>query len=171
MTKFLYKIILPRADKIVCRDNKSYKIAKYYNESSVYYKDFAIDIINSVLKESKEEWDNNYLIINWNPYVKSKSDWKNLFSYANSEIYDKVYFIPGDISQDLPIYQIIKSQANNLEIYDRTKYTIEEIVDFFSKSQWWLWARLHFLLILHLASKKYYPIVYQDKVQKVLNNN
>ena len=43
--KILYKYLLPKAHRIVCRDKVSYATALQYNHQSLQYQDFAITII------------------------------------------------------------------------------------------------------------------------------
>lgn len=42
----LYSYILPKADKIVCRDEQSYKTAYHYNKKSQLYSDFVIPLVD-----------------------------------------------------------------------------------------------------------------------------
>ncbi len=178
-TRILYDFLLPRAKKIVVREEKSFNIAQKYNWNVALYRDFALDVFEAGLEKQHKNGSNKeklseagleneqYSLINWNPYIKNKTDWKKLFEFVkNSDCL--VYFVPGDIAEDLWIYQILKLHYPNLQIYDRTKYNIDEIISFFANAECWLWTRLHFLLLLKFLNKQYQSISYQDKIDKLI---
>lgn len=44
--KILYKYLLPKADKIICREESSYKVAHRYNKKSQLFTDFSVPVID-----------------------------------------------------------------------------------------------------------------------------
>jgi hypothetical protein len=61
----LYSYILPKADKIVCRDEQSYKTAHHYNKKSQLYSDFAIPLVDRYRQYSQHHIQT---IISHDPY-------------------------------------------------------------------------------------------------------
>lgn len=167
-TKYLYNFLLPKAKNIVVREKDSFNIAKSYNKNTIQYHDFAIDVLDK-FKIEKKSISNN-ILINWNPYIKSKYDRQKLFKACQIQNNEKIYFVPWDISEDISVYQILRSQYKNIEIYDRSDKSIKEIIDFFSTAKSGVGARLHFLLILKYLSIPYQSISYQDKISKLIDN-
>lgn len=171
LTDLLYKILLPRANKIILRDKYSFEIVNNYtNNNSLLYRDFALDVFDivSTVWCPKCLKDNNFSLINANPYIKDTSSRKSLFKFLadNSE---NIYFVPWDIWEDIVSYKILKSECEKLKIYDRTVSSVFEIYSFFSCATNWLWARLHFLLLLKYLSIPMKSIAYQDKVTKLID--
>ena len=78
------------------------------------------------------------------------------------------YFFPADIKEDIKFYSLLKSQCEDLQIYDWTNKTIQETFDFFAKAKYWVWARLHFLLLLKYLDKDFDALSYQEKIDKLI---
>ena len=170
--KYLYNYILPRAKKIILREKYSFELAKKYNQNSYLYEDFAFE---SLVKWSKtnidinlDKW--NYVVYNVNKYVEnSETIWKCINFYEKNKIFDQVY-MPFDMNyNDQKYYEILKKYIPNLKFWDWTRYSLDENIKFLACSKAWIWARLHFLIVMKYFWKTFLPFVYQEKVQKFLD--
>lgn len=71
-SKLLYRMMLPFAREIVCREQGSYRIATQYTDKVVLYHDFAIDVLeevkraNKMQKEAEKDLE-KYVLINFIP--------------------------------------------------------------------------------------------------------
>ena len=70
----LYRMMLPYAHEIVCREQGSFDIARRYTDKLVLYHDWAIDVIDSINQKLKTEIIKNtgnvinqYILINFIP--------------------------------------------------------------------------------------------------------
>ena len=166
LTKRLFKYILPRAKKTICREKTTYnRVNNYWKNNAVLYDDFSKEIFESNQK-SKEEKN---LLINISPKYFNKENLKNIKNFVEKHSSDrKKIFFPADINIDKVLFTDIRKIIPNLEIYDRTKHTLQDTIDLFSTCVAWIWSRLHFLYPLKLFGKEFENISNSDKVKKVL---
>lgn len=168
----IYNFILPRAKKIILREKWSLELAKKYNERSYLYEDFAFE---SLVSWSKNNVDINvdkgkYVVYNVNKYVENPETINSCKDfYEKYKNFDQVY-MPFDINyNDQKYYQILKQYIPNLKFYDWTQHSLDESIKFLACSKAWIWARLHFLIVMKYFWKDFFPFVYQEKVQKFLD--
>lgn len=69
---------------------------------------------------------------------------------------------------DVPLYETIQKHIPDIKIYDRTQYTLLETLALFYYTSGGIGARLHFLYPLKLMHKPLHPLVYKDKVRKLI---
>ena len=167
-TKRLFKYILPRAQKIICREKISYErtIANWWKKA-VLYEDFSKQIFE--LYSWKKEKNN--ILINISPKYFNKKNIekiKNFIWKYNSNC--KKIFFPADINIDKEIFTKIRKTIPDLEIYDRTKHSLKDSIELFLSCKWWIWSRLHFLYPLKIFNKNFESISDSDKVMKIIKN-
>lgn len=164
--KFLYKFLLPKAKNIIVREKFSYQIAKKYNPNSILYHDFAYDVFKQFQWKPKSK---DYVLVNINTYISNSQTFAEIKRFADN--YENKYFMPFDMYNDVRLYEKLKSQISDLQYYDWTKKDLMQIFEFMWWAQSWIWARLHFLLILHWFGKSINPLFYQEKIKKFFENN
>lgn len=167
-TKRLYSMLLRKAKSITVRENFSYDIASTYNKNVSLYHDFAYDILDRV--HVTEEMNREpYYIINVNPYIWNEETKTKIMEFVKTNNETATYrFVPWEIWSDWWYYELLRIHIPELRYYDRTENSIDEICSFFSWSSWWIAARLHVLLLLKYYNKSLIPLVYQEKVQKII---
>lgn len=168
ITKILYNLTLRKAEKIIVRENTSFKLVQKYNKNTELYHDFALDVMNDCKWWIRiDDW--NYIVINVNSHImKSQENINKIMNFINKYKWIQTYFFPCDMCDDLKYFGFWKNKISNLEIYDRTKWTVKKTLNFLAWSRDSIWTRLHFLLVLKYFGKKFEPIVYQEKIQKLI---
>lgn len=178
-TKRLYKYLLPKAQKIICREVWSEKIAKKYSTGNiVLYEDFSKKILSSMIEGSKSlsSLQENIILINIWPKYFTKDNLNKIKKYISTAVggdlkssrKHKTIFFPADINYDKQFYTQLRKEIPELEIYDRTKHSLSETIDLFKSCLWWVWSRLHFLYPLKLFKKDFISISSSDKVKKMI---
>ena len=162
--------MLPLARRIVCRDLESYHTAQMYTDQVDLYHDFALDILDIYRAQSPVS-DSKIAIINCNPYIRSEDTIQLFLSFARQYPDHQLYFIPGDMNEDLSYYYQLQTMIPHLQLYDWTKYSIPEICKFFAQVSFGIGARLHILMLLHYFQKPFQALTYQDKIIKILGQS
>lgn len=167
-TNLLYKLTLPRAKSIIVREQKSYSICEKYTKNIALYHDFAFDVVKLFLENKSNE--ENKVLINLNTYINNLESIEKIksFSKENSDI--SQFFVPFDMFNDLKLFENIKKELPNIQLYDWTVHPLKNTFEFLSSCRSGIWARLHFLLILHWFGKKVTPLAYQEKINKFFSN-
>lgn len=170
-TKLLYNYLLHKAKQIVVREDFSFDIAKHIlweNDHKLkLYHDFSLDLINS-LKIAKQEKNDKYIIINLSIHALHNDSHEKIKQYCGQHKgYNKIFFY-CDYDDDKNYFTSLEKEIPDLEMYDWTKHTIQESLELMNNSEWWIWARLHFLYPLKLFGKKYISLTHSDKIRNVL---
>lgn len=55
------------------------------------------------------------------------------------------------------------------EVYDRTQHSLKDTLTLFANARYAIGTRLHFLILTDYYGVSYEPLVYQEKITKVLN--
>ena len=166
-TKKLYKYLLPKAQKIICREVVSVSRAKKYikNDSKVLlHSDFSKDL----LLDKNGTKQNKTILINISPKHFNKQNLNKIKQYTLKYKGYKKIFLPADINFDKQFYSSLRKIVPDLEIYDRTKHTLSETVDLFKSCHGGIWSRLHFLYPLKVFKKELVSISSSDKVKKMI---
>lgn len=80
----------------------------------------------------------------------------------------KKIFFPCDMNDDKHYFGSIKKHIPSLEIYDRTRHSLQDTLSLFYHADGGVGARLHFLLPLKLYDKPLVAIPYADKINKLI---
>lgn len=170
--KLLYAIILPRAKSIVMRDETSYEVALQYNKNAVFYKDFAVPVVEKLYQNSSSQAVNSsshtYIVLNLHPSIASESNQEKLVQFAKKHKSATPYYVPC-ATEDKKIYTTLQKKIPGLLLYDWTKYSAREIVSFFAQAKAWIGARLHFLLLLQHTNVPLAPLIYAQKIKKLID--
>jgi len=171
-TKNLFKYILHKAKKIICREKISYERAiDNWWKNVISYEDFSKQIFQSFSSQNSSGWQKDVILINISPKYFNKKNIEKIKSFVwkhNSDC--KKIFFPADINIDKELFTEIRKSIPDLEIYDRTKHSLKDSIELFSSCKWWIWSRLHFLYPLKIFGKEFESISDSDKVVKVINN-
>lgn len=171
-TKRLFKYILHRAQKIICREKISYeRVIKNWWKSTILYEDFSKQIFQDSFSQRLLKWQNNNILINISPKYFNKKNIEKIknFVWKYSSDCKKIFF-PADINIDKELFTKIRKDIPDLEIYDRTKHNLKDSIELFSDCIWWIWSRLHFLYPLKIFNKDFESISDSDKVAKIILN-
>lgn len=167
-TKLLYRFLLGRARSITVRDATSGTVAKYFSTRVHLYHDFALDVLEK-LKPTISSTDRApYHIINVNPYIRNEQTKEHIRNLSEKYPHDEFRYIPGEMESDQLYVSEIRAIIPTLQLYDRTTYHIHDSVSFLAWAGESIAARLHVLICLHEFSVPYVPLVYQEKISKLL---
>jgi len=135
MTKILYNLTLPKAQQIVVREKKSYSTALAYNENVILHRDFAQDVVEYLSTSIKLKEDQDYILINLNSYISNKKSLREIKSFISNYYKHTKYYVPFDIDNDMKYYYILKKDIPELELYDWTKNSLEDTLNFFANAE------------------------------------
>lgn len=170
-TNILYNLTLRQAEKIVVREKTSYELAKKYNKNTELYHDFALDVID-LAKNELVERKSDYILINVNSHImKDEKNIEKILNFVKENEWKQIYFFSCDFYDDLKYYDFFCEKIPGMKLYDRTKYSIKETLKFLAGCENAIWTRLHFLLVLKYLGKNFVPIVYQEKIEKLILQN
>jgi len=151
------------------RDSGSYAIAKKYNSNVVEAKDFAYDVLQKCdIKKQK----NSKVVVNCNPYIRSHKTKQRILRYTDThnKKWQTIWYIPAEIWIDDIFFDDLLKENPEFKLYDRTKHSLTHTINILANSAYWIGARLHFLLLLDHYGVSYEPLIYQEKITKVLLN-
>ncbi len=197
-TKSLFKYIIHRAKKIVCREKISGERAvSGWCKNVVCYEDFSKEIFKDsspclqwhsrvILNETKwseesinvnkdsslcSEWQKKNILINISPKYFDETNMEKIkkFVWKYDDNLRKIFF-PADINIDKELFAKVRKIVPNLEIYDWTKHSLKDSIQLFTSCVWWIGSRLHFLYPLQTFGKDFESISDSDKVKKAINN-
>lgn len=178
--KLFYRLVLPRAQSVVLREATSYQIALSYWATAVLHEDFAVKVIQTALKLNAKYAINEknksqkklkpYVLVNLHPSVATEQSFQKIENFVKGFPTHDVYYVRAG-QEDKKFFNDIQSRIPHAKLYNWTEYDICQIVDFFEKAQAWIWARLHFLLLLKECGVKLHTIIYAEKVQKLIGSH
>lgn len=109
-----------------------------------------------------------YILININKQSIDKENIQKIIDFCTHYPDHKKLFFPCDMNDDKHCFASIKKYISDLEIYDWTKYSLQESLSLFYHADAGIGARLHFLLPLKLYEKPMIAIPYADKINKLI---
>gem|GEM_PF-5884567 len=92
------------------REKRSYQIATLYRtkKSTVLYHDFAEDVLPLFIEKTKKHLSSSSVLLNVNPYIRSKATKEKLVSYALD--HEKATYFPAEIGVDDGFFYELKEQ-------------------------------------------------------------
>lgn len=168
-TSFLYKVLLSGASKILVRDVESFSLAKQFTDAVEQYHDFAYDVFDHIqlLPKKKNTWP-WYLIFNVNIYLWNDEVKETLQACVKNYPHSTYYFFPAAWWSDDVLFEEIKALVPDIQMFDRRNHWLEDIISFFSHASYVCAARLHVLLLAKKLKIPFTPLVYQEKVKKLI---
>lgn len=176
-TKLLYRLLLPRAHSIVCREQTSYVLCQTYTTKAILYQDFAIETLHSLQATSTdpkklptELLPKKYILLNIHQHIWSKETHAKILAYCKQHPHLQPVLFPCDMAYDTKFYAILQKDIPNLHLYDRMQHSLQESLAVFAHAAGGIGARLHFLLPLKIYNIPFEPIIYAEKVRKIILN-
>lgn len=174
-TPWHVSLLLSKAQSCVMRDSVSYKyVKKIAPDKTTMYHDFALDVVRDHRLERKitevSSVEKNYVIVNSHPSLIGKDLMGKIDIFLAKHSDKKIYFFPGDMAHDRQCFEILHKQSSSIQRYDWTKLSLAEILSFVANADEVIAARLHIVFMCHMMRVPYAPLVYQAKVQKVIDD-
>lgn len=169
-SKLLYKILLPRAKEIITREKISYDIVKekYKTKNLKLYEDFSLEVLRK-LKKNEPKNSDKYILVNINTATSTSDNIQKIECFCKTYPEHKRIFFSCDMNDDIHCFKTLQAVVPWLDIYDRTKYSLQQTIELFSGAEAGIGSRLHFLLPLKFFAKKFQSLCQAEKVQKMIN--
>lgn len=169
-TDILYKIFLWRARRVVVREKNSYDIAVWYSIHTEQYHDFCYDLLEQVNKKDllKKDEKHEYTLVNINKYLRNQSVIDICRQTVKKHSNDIYYFLPAAWWSDEGMFSKVKEYIPHVKIWDWRGKSVEEIIVFIYRARSVVAARLHILLVTKRLGVSFTPIVYQEKIKKII---
>lgn len=166
--KLLYDILLPKAEWIITREETSYKTSIKRNKHTSLYQDFSQNIIENT-DCKKQIISTSYVLINCNLKSRNPDTKESIVEFCKTHAQHKKIFFPCDMNDDIYCFADLQQDIPDLEMYDRTKHSLQDSLCLFKGATAAIWARLHFLLPLKLYKKDFTAIRYAEKIYKMID--
>ncbi len=182
-SKLLYRMMLPYAREVVCREQGSYDIAMRYTDRVVLYHDWAIDILNlnsSTLKGYQgpvEKWmwssdslfgvSKKYILINFIPKYTSPEIIVQFHEWLQDYLEYNIINFSAEQWDILP-EEIREQYGDRIQTRKRWEHSIDETLQLYQQTQAWFGQRLHFIIpcvYYHIPIRR---LAYSEKVNKIL---
>ena len=177
--RLLYRTVLPRAQRILCREETSYHEVKKYTDKVAYAHDFALTLIDrykehcSSCRLESFEVEKPYVLVNIVQSLASDDNFEKIRLFLTQHYPDSTpVFVAGkSVNSDDNVYATrLEGAYLHLHRFDRTEYPLVEFLTLFAQSQAWIASRLHILLFLQAFDKPRYALSYAEKVDKLITS-
>lgn len=188
LQKLLYKIILPKAQKIICREKDSYHTSFVYNKKTILYQDFAVPVIDKFRQKivghhtqsltSHDPYSlhdvfhltsQNYILINMIASMSNEESYllieKFITQYPDHRL---IYVACADNDREYGMW--LMGVYPDIIMYDWKEYSLAQTLWLFASAKAGVWCRLHFLLLLQELHRDRYALVYAEKVKKLIHS-
>lgn len=166
-TTELFKYLLKKTQKVICREKTSYdRCQKYNNKSTLLYQDFSKEVLEKWKKINQDL--EKTVLINISPKHFNENNLEKIQKFVLKYPDHKKIFFPADVNFDKEFYPEIRKIIPNLEMYDWTKHSLSDTISLFQSCDGWVGSRLHFLYPLKIFQKDFVSISNSDKVKKML---
>ncbi len=186
-TNYLQRFLIKNANIIILRDKNSFELTKKILqekwEAWENRAEYDWDLTLSLLEEAKEVFirekirskRDSYYLVNFSPLCKKEDCFKIIKKFSDSHKNMQPIYIACNKAEDETFYKDIQEILPNCEIFDWTQANITETLKLFYFSEWWIWARLHFLYILKFFNRQFIQLHNSHKIISNLsdldNNN
>ncbi|MBU0627381.1 hypothetical protein KKG31_02160 [Patescibacteria group bacterium] len=123
---------MPRAKEIISREKTSRDMAQNYADNIQLHEDFAL----AVLKKHSipDQKEGGYILININTATCTSDKLEKIQRFCKQYPKHKRVYFPCDMTDDIDCFETVKSFVPGLDLYDRTKHSLEETIQLFSQS-------------------------------------
>lgn len=186
-TNYLQRFLIKNANIIILRDKNSFELTKKILQENweawENKAEYDWDLTLSLLEEAKEVFirekiknkRDSYYLVNFSPLCKKEDCFKIIKKFSDSHKNMQPIYIACNKAEDETFYKDIQEILPNCEIFDWTQANITETLKLFYFSEWWIWARLHFLYILKFFNRQFIQLHNSHKIISNLsdldNNN
>ena len=171
-THFLYRILLPRAQHIITRDETSLATAQKRSHRAKIHEDFALVTMRKVLRKDTPDIvyqdKNKYILININHQEYTQENMEKIKAFCATRPMHHKYFFPCDMKDDARLYAKLKHEIPELLHYDWTQHSVESTLSLFAHADGGIGCRLHFLLPLKVYHKEFEAIPYAEKINNMI---
>lgn len=177
--QLLYRIVLPRAQKIVTREEMSYHEVKQYTDKVEKRQDFAVPLIDAYRQKitgqklQSFQIEKPYVIINIVASQSTEESYEKIRRFLTILYPDAtpVYISWKSInSNDENFAQWLEGAYPNLYRYHWEEHTISELFALINGATAGIASRLHILLLLQEFQKPRYALSYAEKVDKLITS-
>jgi len=174
-TAFLYQKLLSSANSVIVREQYSYEIVKNFTNKGVLHRDFAYDALEWIDLQSLTSplsWE--YALLNCNTHIYTSESIQKISQWLKVQewLWRTIYFIAGtawEDDSDVVVYRSLLEKFPQINHLDRMQYSVRELAWIFAWAKHGLAARLHVVLMLDRAWIEYEPLVYQEKVARLID--
>ncbi len=184
----LYRFVLPRAQKIRCRDEVSYHVAHSYNKHTLLYKDFAVPVVDRYrqflhhthgsglsvqddygLQAVRDLAGDHYIIINMIDRMNTDESYDIIRQVVEQYPDHRLIYVSW-ASQDDKYISRLQAAYTDLIVYPWQDYTMAQTFFLFSRAGGGVACRLHILLLLQEFERPRYALAYAEKVTKLISS-
>lgn len=175
--QLLYRIVLPRAIQVMCREQTSYHEVKKYTDKTDYTHDFALRVTDAYQTHCMaerldiERITKPYVIVNIVSNVATDENFEKIRVFLDRH-YPKAtpVFVAGKSinSDDVHYAKWLSGVYDHLEVVDRTQEDLASFLGLFRHAEAGIASRLHVLLLLQEFEKPLYALSYAEKVDKLI---
>ena len=169
--------MLSRAQAVYVREKHSLSIAEEYTAHAHLVTDFSTPVIEKFLQHGRKHTHKKpYVLINLHHSIATSESIQKIVDFCAAHPDEEKIFFPAAIqydrdvsnANDRPLYDRLLKLIPGLVRYDWTLHSVDETLGLFAGATAGIGARLHFLYPLHLMKIPYTPLVYQEKINKLL---
>ncbi len=172
-SKLLYFLLLWRAEQIVVREQYSRDVAATYSDHVTLHHDFAYDALKLCSKINAIKNKKSYILINVNKHIRNQQTKSILLDTAKKYESHRIYFFPASVwvdDSDLSLLSDIQQIIPTIELYDWTKHSLLDTLVFVAWAQYAVAARLHIVLLIKYFDIPFLPLIYQEKISRILSS-
>jgi len=162
----LYSYMLPKAQRIVMREQTSVDVVSRYSKNVELYRDFACDVLDSVTTARPVSW--SYCILNIHPKSFTPQIITMIQDIVARYAHCEWYRFAADCACDEHISHEILTKFSFLRVWDWTQHTVEETLGLIAGADYIVASRLHVLLPAQHYDRPLYPLIYASKITKLI---
>lgn len=168
-SRLLYALIFPRIAHAFLRDEDSCNIIQHYTPNYTQVDDFSTPVIQQYKQTHPQtKVQDKYILINASSHVNIQSYIHKLETFVHKYPKHKIIFFACDMRDDIYVYHQLHKKYKKMSLYDWTQYPLTNTLDVLAGAQAAMGSRLHFLYPLKLLDIPLDPIIYKDKVRKLI---
>ena len=177
--QLLYRLVLPIAQRVVCREKTSYEHVKQYTHKGVLVHDFALPVMDRYrqlmtwMKLQSFQVQKPYVLVNIVKSVSTEEAYEKIHQFLTVQYPNTtpVYISGKSVnSDDTTFAQWLQWAYPNLVIFHWEEYPLSELFALVDGANAGIASRLHILLLLQEFEKERYALVYAEKVQKLITS-
>ena len=175
-SRLLYKDLLHRAKELVIRDPISLRVVqsaeyKVPSTKTKLYEDFSLEVLRSCQSriQNLEFRIQHYMLVNINTATCTSDNIHKIQLFCQERPDHKIIYFPCDMDDDYHCFDTVKSAIPEIEMYDWTKYSLQQTIQLFLHTEAGIGSRLHFLLPLKFFNKPFQSIAKAEKVHKMID--
>ena len=186
-TNYLQRFLIKNSSIIILRDKNSFdftkKILQEIWQNRENKAEYDWDLTLPLLEETKKVFAeekvktkrDSYYLVNFSPLCNKEESFKKIKKFSDSHKNSQPIYVACSKDEDEKYFKDIQEILPNCEFFNRSLSNVVEILKLFYFSEWWIWARLHFLYILKFFNKEYVQLHNSYKIESNLsdldNNN